>query len=71
MMKAFIVHTHAEPNSFNGALFQTAQDTLRAAGHRKLVPPACRQAGKAPPTSRRNTLMERIRAERVTCKTQV
>ena len=32
-MKVFIVHAHAEPKSFNGALFQTAQDTLRAAGH--------------------------------------
>ena len=32
-MKVFIVYAHAEPKSFNGALFQTAQDTLRAAGH--------------------------------------
>ena len=32
-MKVFIVHAHAESRSFNGALFQTAQDTLRAAGH--------------------------------------
>ena len=32
-MKVFIVHAHAEPGSFNGAMFQTAQDTLRAAGH--------------------------------------
>jgi len=30
-MKVFIVHAHAEPGSFNGAMFQTAQDTLRAA----------------------------------------
>lgn len=30
-MKIFIVHAHAGPGSFNGALFQTAQDTLRAA----------------------------------------
>ena len=30
-MKAFIVYAHAELGSFNGALFQTAQDTLRAA----------------------------------------
>ncbi len=32
-MKALIVYAHAEPKSFNGALFQTAQQTLRAAGH--------------------------------------
>ena len=29
-MNALIVHAHPEPKSFNGALFQTAQDTLRA-----------------------------------------
>jgi len=29
-MKLFIVYAHAEPKSFNGALFQTAQDTSRA-----------------------------------------
>lgn len=32
-MQTFIVCAHAEPRSFNGAMFQTAQDTLRAAGH--------------------------------------
>jgi len=32
-MKIFIVHAHPEPKSFNGALFLTAQDTLRTAGH--------------------------------------
>lgn len=32
-MKVFIIHAHAEPKSCNGALFQTARDTLRAAGH--------------------------------------
>jgi NAD(P)H dehydrogenase (quinone) len=32
-MNIFIVYAHAEPKSFNGALFQTAQDTLRASGH--------------------------------------
>jgi NAD(P)H dehydrogenase (quinone) len=32
-MNIFIVYAHAEPKSFNGALFQTAQETLRAAGH--------------------------------------
>ena len=36
-MKIFIVHAHPEPKSFNGALFQTAQDTLRAAGHAVVV----------------------------------
>ena len=32
-MKVFVVHAHAEPKSFNGVLFQTAQATHRAAGH--------------------------------------
>ncbi len=32
-MKIFIVYAHAEPQSFNGALFRTAQETLLAAGH--------------------------------------
>jgi hypothetical protein len=32
-MNVFLVYAHAEPQSFNGALFQTAQDTLRDAGH--------------------------------------
>ena len=32
-MKVFIVYWHAEPQSFNGALFQTAQETLTAIGH--------------------------------------
>ena len=32
-MTVFLVNAHAEPRSFNGALFRTAQDTLRAAGH--------------------------------------
>jgi NAD(P)H dehydrogenase (quinone) len=32
-MNVFLVFAHAEPRSFNGALFRTAQDTLRAAGH--------------------------------------
>ncbi len=36
-MKVFIVHAHAEPQSFNGALFQSAQETLRAAGHTVVV----------------------------------
>ena len=32
-MKIFIVYAHAEPQSFNGALFRTAQETLLGAGH--------------------------------------
>ena len=32
-MNAFIVYAHAEPKSFNGAMFRMAQDTLRGAGH--------------------------------------
>ena len=32
-MNAFLVCAHAEPRSFNGALFRTAGETLRAAGH--------------------------------------
>jgi NAD(P)H dehydrogenase (quinone) len=36
-MKVFIVFAHAEHKSFNGALLQTAQDTLRDAGHAVVV----------------------------------
>lgn len=32
-MKVFIVHAHAEPKSFNGALTRQAQTVLEAAGH--------------------------------------
>ena len=32
-MNTFVVLAHPEPQSFNGALFRTAQETLRAAGH--------------------------------------
>ena len=32
-MNVFIVNAHAEPQSFNGALFRTAQEALRADGH--------------------------------------
>ena len=32
-MNVLIVYAHTEPQSFNGALFRTAQETLRAAGH--------------------------------------
>jgi NAD(P)H dehydrogenase (quinone) len=33
-MRAFIVHAHHEPTSFNGALTRAAADALRGAGHR-------------------------------------
>jgi NAD(P)H dehydrogenase (quinone) len=36
-MKVFIIFAHAEPKSFNGALLQTARDTLRAEGHAVVV----------------------------------
>jgi NAD(P)H dehydrogenase (quinone) len=36
-MKVFIVHAHAEPRSFNGAMLQVAQDTLREEGHTVVV----------------------------------
>ena len=32
-MNVFLVNAHAEPKSFNGAMFRAAQETLRAAGH--------------------------------------
>ncbi|MGD0816072.1 MAG: NAD(P)H-dependent oxidoreductase [Verrucomicrobiota bacterium] len=32
-MNVFLINAHAEPRSFNGALFRTAQETLCAAGH--------------------------------------
>lgn len=32
-MKAFVIMAHAEPKSFNGAMFRTAIETLRASGH--------------------------------------
>ena len=32
-MRVFIVYAHAEPKSFNGALFHMARETLQAAGH--------------------------------------
>ncbi len=32
-MKALVVFAHAEPSSFNGAMFRTAVDTLEAEGH--------------------------------------
>lgn len=32
-MNMFIVYWHPEPRSFNGAMFQTARETLEASGH--------------------------------------
>ena len=32
-MNVFLLNAHPEPRSFNGAMFRTAQETLRAAGH--------------------------------------
>ena len=32
-MNVFIINAHAEPQSFNGALFRTAQEALRVDGH--------------------------------------
>lgn len=32
-MKVFVVFAHPEPNSFNGAMFRTAVETFRDAGH--------------------------------------
>jgi len=32
-MNVFLINAHPESKSFNGALFSTAQETLRAAGH--------------------------------------
>lgn len=32
-MNVFIVYWHAEPQSFNGAMFRTARETLASAGH--------------------------------------
>jgi len=36
-MNVFIVHAHAEPKSFKGALLRTAQTSLGAAGHTVVV----------------------------------
>jgi len=32
-MNVFIINAHAEPQSFNGAMFRTAEETMSAAGH--------------------------------------
>ncbi len=36
-MKFLIVHAHAEPKSFNGALTRRAKEVLAAAGHEAIV----------------------------------
>ncbi len=36
-MNVFIITAHAEPQSFNGAMFRTAQETMIAAGHSVVV----------------------------------
>ncbi|MDY7022793.1 MAG: NAD(P)H-dependent oxidoreductase [Cyanobacteriota bacterium] len=36
-MNVFIVHAHPEPQSFNGALTQKAQEILKAGGHEVIV----------------------------------
>jgi len=40
-MKVFLINAHPEPQSFNGALFRAAQDTLRDAGHAVTVSDLC------------------------------
>lgn len=40
-MKVFIVHAHAEPQSFNGTLTRHAQAVLEAAGHQVQVSDLC------------------------------
>jgi NAD(P)H dehydrogenase (quinone) len=52
-VKVFVVYAHAEPKSFNGALFHTARETLRAGGHAVTASDLC--AVKFDPVSdRRN-----------------
>ncbi|MFH7028337.1 MAG: NAD(P)H-dependent oxidoreductase [Heteroscytonema crispum UTEX LB 1556] len=36
-MKFLIIHAHAEPNSFNGALTRHAKEVLEAAGHEVII----------------------------------
>jgi NAD(P)H dehydrogenase (quinone) len=36
-MRVFIVHAHPEPQSFNGAMTQTAEEALLSAGHEVLI----------------------------------
>jgi NAD(P)H dehydrogenase (quinone) len=52
-MNVFIVLAHPEPRSFNGALFHTAVDTLRGAGH-EVATSDLYGMGFDPVSSRRN-----------------
>jgi len=52
-MNVFIVHAHAEPKSFNSALFRTACDTLAEAGH-AVVTSDLNAMGFNPVSDRRN-----------------
>jgi NAD(P)H dehydrogenase (quinone) len=52
-MNVLIVFAHPEPKSFNGALFETAVETLRAAGHTVATSDLYR-LGFDPASSRRN-----------------
>ncbi len=52
-MNVLIVFAHPEPKSFNGALFQTAIQTLRATGHTVVTSDLYRM-GFDPVSSRRN-----------------
>jgi NAD(P)H dehydrogenase (quinone) len=52
-MNVFIIYAHAEPKSFNGALFRTACDTLAHAGH-QVVTSDLNAMGFNPVSDRRN-----------------
>ena len=52
-MKAFIVLAHAEPKSFNGAMFQTAVQTLIDCGHEVRTSDLCAMQFR-PTSDRRN-----------------
>ena len=52
-MNVLIVLAHPEPKSFNGALFETAVATLRAAGH-TVVTSDLHRLGFNPISDRRN-----------------
>ncbi len=52
-MKIFIVYWHPEPKSFNGAMFHTASETFREAGHE--VKQSDLQAMQFDPVSSRKT----------------
>ena len=52
-MNVFIVYAHAEPKSFNGALFRTACETLSEVGH-TVVTSDLNAMGFNPVSDRRN-----------------